>query len=905
MITLFLITAHSTIAQRNHLISLNLSHGSFADMVKEVERQTTYQFFFDRADVEDMDISIDAKDQTIDSILELVFVSTRFQYVIDPSGNIIITKDKAIVSTWEQKIPDSQLPEAYEPLIDDGKAELFKTRKVYTIGHSTAKPAPGKVIVSGHIKTTAGIPVELASVAVQDTPYGAITDSTGYYSLSLSPGSYKIQVSSIGMKATQRNIRVYSTGILNVELEVEVTNLQEVVVTGDRASNRNGLQMGMELLSAQTLKYIPTTFGETDVLKAVLTLPGVKTVGEASSGFNVRGGSTDQNLILLNESTVFNPFHFFGFFSSFNAESIQDVELYKSMIPARYGGRLSSVLRIATNKGDKQKYHGSAGLGVVTSRLTVEGPILKDKTSFLFGGRTTYSDWIFQVLPESSGYKDTKASFYDLNLTLDHQINSSSSLTFSGYMSRDQSNLNTDTSYTYSNRNFSLQWARDAHEKLSSMITIGHDHYDYGNQSTSDPISAYTLKFSIDQTVLKANFFYRASAKHKIEFGLNSIYYTLHPGSLQPNNENSLIAPSTVPTEQALESAVYISDQFDLSPKLSFESGFRYSLYNYLGPGEIHNYAEGLPKTNDNRVSTTDYSSNENIKTYHGPEWRLSTRYLISPKLSVKAGYSTTRQYLHMLSNTVAIAPTDIWKLSDPNIRPQFARQYTVGFYMNQLRKWESSIEVYQKEIDNYLDYRSGAILVMNPAVETEVLSSHGKGYGIEFVLKKPLGNLNGWLSYTYSRILIKTDDQNAGESINGGKYYPASYDKPHDFNFTGNYKFTRRVSFSLNVNYSTGRPVTIPIGVFSFGGSQKTLYAARNSYRIPDYFRMDLAFNIEGNHKIRQLLHSSWTFGIYNLTGRNNPYSIYFTSEGGIIKGYKLSIFGALIPFINYNIKF
>jgi len=904
-IWLYFIIAHSTIAQQSKLVSLKLSHGSFADMVIEIERQTTYHFFFDRVEVETMDISIDAKDQTIESILQLAFDSTRFQYVIDPSGNIIITKGKTIASTWEQKISDTEVSEAYEPVVDDGRAELFKTRKIYSIGKSSVNSIPGKVILRGHITTVAGVPVELASIAVEDSPFGAITDSTGYYYLSLSPGSYKIQISSIGMKPTHRNIRVYSAGTLNIKLDVEVTNLQEVVVTGNRTSNRNGLQMGMELLSAQTLKYIPTTFGETDVLKAVLTLPGVKTVGEASSGFNVRGGSTDQNLILLNESTVFNPFHFFGFFSSFNAESIQDVELHKSIIPARYGGRLSSVLRITTNKGDKQKYHGSAGIGLVTSRLTVEGPILKDKTSFVLGGRTTYSDWIFQVLPESSGYKDTKASFYDFNLTLDHQINSSNSFTLSGYLSKDKSNLNTDTSYNYSNRNFSLQWNRDAQEKLSSAITIGHDHYDYGNQSTSDPITAYTLKFSIDQTVLKANFFYRPGAKHRIEFGLNSIYYTLHPGSLQPNNENSLIAPSTIPSEQALETAAYISDKFDISPKLSIEGGFRYSLYNYLGPGEIHSYAEGLPKTNDNRVSTTDYSSNENIKTYHGPEWRLSTRYVITPKFSIKAGYSTARQYLHMLSNTVAIAPTDIWKLSDPNILPQFARQYTVGFYMNSLRKWESSIEVYHKDIDNYLDYRSGAVLVMNPSVETEVLSSHGKGYGIEFVVKKPLGKLNGWLSYTYSRILIKTDDQNAGESINGGKYYPASYDKPHDFNFTGNYKFTRRVSFSLNVNYSTGRPVTIPIGVFSFGGSQKTLYAARNSYRIPDYFRMDLAFNIEGNHKIRQLLHSSWTFGIYNLTGRNNPYSIYFTSEGGIIKGYKLSIFGALIPFINYNIRF
>lgn len=899
-----MIVANDMLAQGNNLISLKISHGRFDDLVIEIEGQTAYHFFFDPADVVNLDISVDVNNETIDHVLQSVVASTGLQYVIDPSNNIIITRNRSIASTWEHRATDAELLEGYEQVPDDEGDALFKTRKTYVIGHSSALSRDKRPTLSGYVKTTAGIPLVGASIVVQDTPFGTITDNTGRYTLSLSPGLYKIQFTSVGMKATHRNIRLYSTGTMNVDMDVEVTRLDEVIVTGERTSTVSGLQMGTERLNTQNLKYIPSTFGETDVLKAVLTLPGVKTIGEASSGFNIRGGSTDQNLILLNESTVFNPFHFFGFFSSFNAESIQDVELHKSVIPARYGGRLSSVLRITNIKGDKQKVKGTAGLGLVTSRINVEGPIIKDKTSFNIGARTTYSDWIFNLLPASSGYKNTEASFYDLNVALDHQINDSNGLTFYSYVSKDKSNLNTDTSYNYTNRNFSLQWTHDTPSKINSVITIGYDHYDYGNQSASDPVTAYNLKFSIDQATLKANFFYDVSSNHKVEFGLNAIYYKLHPGSLQPNGEESLIAPSIVPAEQALESALYVSDQFDINEKLSVQGGLRYSMFNYLGPASINNYADGLPKTSDNRISTTEYSGNEIIKTYGGPEWRLSARYLLKPTLSIKAGYSTTRQYLHMLSNTIAIAPTDIWKLSDPNISPQFGRQFTVGFYMSKA-KLESSIEAYHKEIDNYLDYRSGALLVMNPSVETEVLSSKGKGYGVEFVLKKPLGKLNGWLSYTYSRILIKTDDPEAGESINRGSYYPASYDKPHDFNLTGNYKFTRRVSFSMNVNYSTGRPVTIPIGIFSYGGSQKTLYASRNSYRIPNYFRIDLSFNIEGNHKIRQLLHSSWTFGIYNLTGRNNPYSVYFTSDAGVIKGYKLSIFGSAVPFVNYNIRF
>jgi len=903
-ISLCLFLAQNILAQRNNQITLQFSEGDFNDLVREIEQQTTFRFYFDPADVDSVDLSINVNNATIDDVLQSALTGSGLQYVIDPSGNIIITKNKSIASTWEHKTSPAEISAEFEPKSEPSDA-LFKTRKTYTIGHPSAQSTNKKSTLSGYVKTAAGIPLVGANVAIQDTPYGTITDNEGHYSLSLSPGLYKMQFTSVGMTSTQRNIRLYSPGTMNVEMDVEVTKLEEVVVTGERTSTVRGLQMGTDRLNTQSLKYIPSTFGETDVLKAVLTLPGVKTIGEASSGFNIRGGSTDQNLILLNESTVFNPFHFFGFFSSFNAESIQDVELHKSVMPARYGGRLASVLKITSIKGDKQKVKGTAGLGLVTSRINVEGPIIKDKTSFNVGARTTYSDWIFELLPASSGYKNTKASFYDVNVTLDHQLNGSNSLTFYGYLSKDKSNLNTDTSYNYTNRNLSLQWTHDSRSRINSVVTVGHDQYAYGNESTSDPLTAYKLKFSIDQSSLKANFLYEPSTRHKIEFGFNGIYYKLRPGSLQPNDDASLIAPSTVQSEQALESAVYLSDQFDVSQKLSLQGGIRYSLYNYLGPTSIHNYADDLPKTSDNRISITEYSDKEIIKTYHGPEWRVSTRYLLTRSLSVKAGYSTTRQYLHMLSNTIAIAPTDIWKLSDPNILPQFGRQFTVGFYMSHQAKWESSIEAYHKDIDNYLDYRSGAVLVMNPSVETEVLSSHGKGYGIEFVFKKPLGKLNGWVSYTYSRILIKTDDPNAGEAINRGSYYPASYDKPHDFNFTGNYKFTRRVSFSMNVNYSTGRPVTIPVGIFSYGGSQKTLYASRNSYRIPNYFRMDMSINIEGNHKIRQLLHSSWTFGIYNLTGRNNPYSIYFTSDSGVIKGYKLSIFGAVIPFINYNIRF
>ncbi len=893
--------------QQRKSITVKFEQASFADLVKAIEDQSTYHFYFDPAQVDSLRVTIDVAGTTLKQTLDRVFAGSGFRYIIDGSENVIITLDHEISAQWKTTAlhDDAVLSDRIEYTTIEDDESLFKTTKIFDVGNLNSIEKSQRVSLSGYVKTSNGIPVVGTSIAVHGTDKGTITDNRGFFTLSLLPGSYKLRLTNIGMKATERNVRLHSSGMLNVTMSVEVTNLKELVVTAQALSNVRGLQMGTDRLDVQTLKYIPSTFGETDVLKAVLTLPGVKTVGEASSGFNIRGGSTDQNLILLNESTIFNPFHFFGFFSSFNAESVQDVELHKSIIPARYGGRLASVLKVTGQKGDKEKLKGSAGIGLLTSRINLEGPIIKGKTSFLAGFRTTYSDWIFSLLPSNSGYRETKASFYDLNLTIDHKFNSANSLTFYGYISKDRSNLNTDTAYNYSNRNFSLQWSHDFNEKSSIAVTAGHDHYDYGNYSTADPSTAYALKFSIDQATFKAHFNYESVDEHKLQAGINGVYYSLSPGSINPNSNESLISGQIIPKEQALETAVYVEDQFDISSKLSVQGGIRYSFFNYLGPREVKYYAPGVPRTDENRISSKSFGSVKTIETYHGPEWRLSARYLLNNNLSVKAGYGTARQYIHMLSNTIAIAPTDIWKLSDPNIKPQFSKQLSIGLYMTRPARWEASVEGYFKEIDNYLDYKSGAVLVLNPTVETEVLTTQGRGYGLEFMLKKTFGKLNGWLSYTYSRIKLKVDDPNAGESINNGNYYAASYDKPHDFNFTGNHKFSRRVSFSMNVNYSTGRPVTIPIGVFTYGNSQKTLYSGRNTYRIPDYFRMDFSINIEGNHKIHQLTHSSWTFGIYNLTARKNPYSIYFTSDNGVIKGYKLSIFGSMIPFINYNIRF
>ena len=614
-------------------------------------------------------------------------------------------------------------------------------------------------------------------------------------------------------------------------------------------------------------------------------------MAKSSTGFNVRGGSADQNLILLNGSTIYNPSHFFGFFSAFDPDIVQDIELYKSSIPEKFGGRLSSVLDITEREGNNKKFTGSAGIGLLTSRLSIEGPIDSGRTSFIFGGRTTYADWLLKTLPKD--YKNSSASFYDLNLNISHHIDNKNTLFLSTYFSNDGFRLNSDTSYKYGNRNASLRWKHNFSNKLFSVITGGYDYYQYSISSTANPVNAYRFSFDIQQINFKSDFTYYLSPKHTLSFGLNSIKYKIDPGSNQPLGSSSKVVPNIVPAEQALESALYLGDKYDITPALSVSAGIRYSLYNYLGPQTIYQYAPGVPRTTGNVKDSVKYNSGSFIHTYGGPEIRVSARYIIDEDLSVKASYNSLRQYIHLLSNTTAVSPTDIWKLSDPNIKPQFGDQVSLGLYKNfNSNTIETSIEGYYKHIHNYLDYRSGATLVLNKHIETDVVATQGKAYGVEFLVKKSTGQLNGWLSYTYSRTLLRQDDPGGGVPINGGSYYPANYDKPHSVNFVGNYRFTHRYSISVNTVYSTGRPITYPIGEYYYGGAERVLYSDRNQYRIPDYFRTDLSINIDGNHKVHQFFHSSWTIGVYNLTGRQNAYSTYFTEQGGGIQGYKLSIF-------------
>lgn len=897
--------------QRDILFTQNFAGAPFEEVVKRIEAQSPYRFHYDARWVDTLTVQVSAQQSTLESLLNKVFQNTDIYYAIGHDNRVFLTIGRPILAelppgffneTTTQK-PATDFDYAlYEK--KEKEAKLMET-KVHPIGRNTGDPE-GEATLAGNVRDiNTGEPLIGASVFVTNPVIGITTDQFGYYALTLPKGRHEIRIQSVGMKATTRQIMLYGNGRLDIALDEDIKPLKEVVVEADGDAHVLGMQMGTEKLDIKTMKQIPLALGETDIMKVVLTLPGVQSVGEGTVGLNVRGGAANQNLILFNDAVVYNPSHLFGFFSTFNPDVLQNVELYKSGIPAEYGGRISSVLDVHTREGNTKKFSGSGGISPITGRLSLEGPIIKDRTSFIVGARSTYSGWLLRQL-DSPELSNSTAAFHDVTANITHQIDDNNHLYLSAYTSKDRFTLNNDTAYSYSDRNASLKWKHLFSNKLYGVFTTGFSSYSYAIDSDENPVDAFTMDFNVRQAQVKMDFSFFPNSRHTVNAGLSTIRYDLLPGRREPVGNESLIIADIVDREQGLESALYLSENFEVNRKLSLYLGLRYSLYHFLGPAEVYQYASDLPRQPANITDTLQYRSAKAAASYHGAEPRASLRYMVSQNASVKISYNRMRQYIQMLSNTVAINPTDIWKLSDNYIRPQLGDQFSLGFY--QYLKgdtYETSVETYYKTIESLTDYKNGAELLLNHHLETEVIEARGKAYGLELMIKKINGKLNGWASYTWSRSLIQAEGDFADEVVNEGAWYPANYDKPHAANFIGNYKFNRRFNFSLNVIYSTGRPITLPVAKYEVDGTPRIHYSDRNQYRIPDYFRTDVSINIEGNHKVRKLAHSSWTFAVYNLLGRANPYSVYFVSENGEINGYKLSIFARPIPTITYNFKF
>lgn len=900
IVSLLFLLGYAAIAQPNKI--------SFAEFVKRTEANTNYRFYYNPQVLDTFKISPVAADVNMEETLSQLFRNTEYYFAVSPSGSIFITYQRPISTTlpvgfFDNLTPGgSQVPDitGYEKRNTNEQNQSV----VYPIGRKQSSLS-GNARITGSIKNKAtGESLIGASIFVENPTIGVASDAFGQFSISLPRGRHTLKVKSIGMKDTQYQIMLYADGQFDIEVEEEVTSLKEVVVESDRDIRVSSLQMGVEKLDIKTIKQMPAILGEADVVKVMLALPGVQSMGEGSNGINVRGGATNQNLILFNDAVVYNPSHLFGFFSTFNPDIVKSVELYKSGINAEYGGRLSSVLDVKAKEGNYKKFSASGGISPVTGRLTVEGPIIKDKVSFLLSGRSTYSDWLLTQI-DSKDFQNSSASFYDVNGIVSAKLNEKNSLYVSLYASHDKFNLSSDTLFAYGDQNISVKWAHNFSSKLYGVFTTSVSKYKYDISSDVNPVNAFTLGFGIQQANAKADFSYFLSPKNTVTAGVSTTHYKLWPGNLQADGDQSIVTPDEHAPEQGLETAAYAGYNFELLPKLSVYTGLRFSIYQYLGPNTVNTYVPNAPLEESNNTGSQSYSKGETITTYGGLEPRVSLRYSLAPDASVKLSYNRMRQYIHMLSNTTSIAPTDIWKLSDTYIKPQIGDQLSFGFYKNLNKGIETSFEAYYKTSLHTLDFKGGAVLLLNPAIETTVIDTRGKAYGVELMIKKATGKLNGWISYTYSRSFLQTQSSFTSEQVNEGEFFPSNYDKPHALNLIGNYKFSRRVNFSLNTTYSTGRPLTVPLAQYELNGALRLHYSDRNQFRIPDYFRVDVALNLEGNHKIKKLAHSSWSLSVYNLTGRNNVYSVYFVNEGGKIQGYQMSIFAYAIPTLTYNFKF
>jgi hypothetical protein len=899
-------------AQENNL-SFQFSKILFKNLVDTIEKETLVKIYYTNEWVDSLYVDINSENDSLKDLLGKAINRKGFSFIVTEDNKVILSKGYSIKTNFHEQynlyLNRSLIRSDSSNYLRQEKIPVATTindeYKLYKIGKPSRRNTDEKAVLSGRIlNPVTGEPVAGAIVYVEKIKSGAATNDVGFYSLTLPEGQYQIEYRMMGMRSTKRNIIIYSDGVLDVDMSENTNQLNEVVVSANKENIVKNVRLGVEKINVKMLKQIPMGMGEADIIKSSLLLPGVQTVGEASSGFNVRGGSADQNLVLLNYAPIINSSHFFGFFSAFNSDLVSDVTLYKSGIPAKFGGRLSSVMDIIPMEGNNEKIKVSGGISPVTGRLLIEGPIRKDKATFIIGARTTYSDWILGMLPDQQLQKSS-AGFYDIQGLINTSIDEKNSLSISGYYSSDRFDYYKENAFDYGNLASTLKWKHSFNSKLSSQVSAIISNYNYQLDVKEDSSYFNSMHYELNQKILRADFLYFPAAKHKMEFGLDATYYSLLPGIRKPLGEFSRTSPKEIEKERALEPALYINDEFELSPNFSISGGLRATLFTSFGPGKEFKYYENSPRSVESIIDTITYGKGEVIKAYPGLDFRISSRLILSPVTSVKFGIQRVYQYLHMISNTTSMSPTDIWKLSDSYIKPQVVDQVSIGLYNNFGRKAiETSIETYYKRLGNILDYKGGAVLLMNEHLETDIINGGGKAFGIEFMAKKQAGRITGWISYTYSRVLLKVDSEYASEKVNGGKYFPANYDKPHDIKIVTNSKLSRRFNMSTIFVYNTGRPITFPVAFYNFYNTSRIYYSNRNEYRMPDYMRLDLSATLNGNLKARKLNHSSFTFMIYNVLGRRNPYSIFFKNEGGMVQGYQMSIFGQPIFMVTYNFK-
>lgn len=768
-----------------------------------------------------------------------------------------------------------------------------------------------KFTISGIIKDKSnGETIIGASVFLKNTTIGSITNDYGFFSISAPKSSYTLVISYLGYKDVVKQVDLNENLKINLEIEEDDDVLDEVVITSEKneITNIRAPQMSVAKIKINTIKKIPVVFGEVDVVKALQLLPGVTNNGEGSSGFNVRGGSSDQNLVLLDEAIIYNSSHLFGFFSIFNADALKDVKLYKGMIPANFGGRSSSVLDVRQKEGNKKNLAITGGIGTISSRLAIEAPLFKGKGSFLAAGRASY----IHLFLELAG-QENSANFYDLNLKTNYEINKKNKLYLSSYFGRDIFNISNAFKTNYGNSSGTLRWNHLFNDKLFSNLSLVYSKYEY---DLNIDLFGFNWVSFITNYNIKYDLKYYLNDNIKLDFGSNTIYYDFDPGTISPSDDGSAFNLLVLDKKKALESGVYINAEHKLSDKLSAQYGVRASSFLRLGGQSLLEYENNQPLVYNellglyeagNPTGEVSYEKHESIKDFVNLEPRFGMSYQLNDDSSVKAGYSKTTQYIHLLSNTTSASPLDVWAPSGKFIKPQQSNQYALGYFKTiDNKKYSLEVETYYKKINDVIDYIDGSDLIAKNNIEQEILSGETEAYGLEVLFRKNKGRFKGWLAYTLSKAVSKTPGGSAGGlGINNGEWYNAAYDKPHDISVTGTYDLNEKWSFGGNFILQSGRPVTYPNAQYVYEGLTIANYSERNTSRLPSYNRLDISATYTPSSTEKRWK-GEWVFGIYNIYNRKNAASVSFAQNRGTgeNEATRTSIFG-IVPSVIYNFKF
>ncbi len=885
------------------LITGNFQNAPLISFLNEIENNHSVKVYYDPEWFKEITISQNFTNTPLAKAVDRVFAGTLYQYYVVDGVYIFMPKKE--VTEIKEKSNLHQSNESEKSTITDSEFT--------TIGNTNTKGNSKSAEIKGHIiNGTNNESIPGASVYIKNINIGTTSNADGLYSLKLPLGSYKITVECLGFEATFVNVKLLGSGSYDISLFEKSVKLNEIEVWAKRPDqNITNNQMSLVQLDRKAIKQIPAMMGTKDIMKSLTMLPGVKSVGEFGAEINVRGGANDQNLILIEGAPVFNTAHLFGLVSVISSDAISNVSLYKGDIPAKYGERVSSIVTIDLKHDNDKAFHATGGIGMVDSRLTLEIPVIKNKLSILAGGRTTYSNYLLHLMPDVN-LKNSTASFYDFNTLVNWKINNKNSLSLFYYRSYDVLEYASELNYNYGNDIGTLKWLHEFSYRLNSSLSISFSKYNINKYDVKNDFEKSLTLSNLNYKTARLNFSY-SPGNNKFDFGLQTIFYQIQPGEINPSDSSSLVLPFKLKTEQAMENAFYLTDSYEINKKISVTAGIRLSLYTLLGANTVYQYQPGVTKSVYSIIDSIVYGKNETMVTYHGIEPRISIKYQVDMASSVKLSYNRSNQYISLVSYSSVSTPEDRWKLSDPYFKPLVCDQVAVGYFRNfRQNTFETSVELYYKTIKNLIDYKNGAKLNLNPYLETAVINAEGKNYGIEVLVKKNTGKLDGWISYTYSRSFRKTSSVNSEEIINNNVYYPSSYDKPHNLTVMSTYHFNRRWRASANFSFNSGRAITLPEYKYQVGSNWVIEYSDRNKYRLPAYHRLDLSISLDETLRLKKKWKGSWTLSVLNVYGRKNAYSVFYKKEQPssandhrMYSLYKMYIIGQPIPTLTYNFIF